>query len=112
MTSAKAGSIVPMKVLVKQNIVPPEGIILEFLSASEHGPPPRLVTNKNADQPIRNLFSDFEQVHRVTGAGRAGNFETVAVVKIKRNQRADEYCIERYPDGSTPVGIAAEHGAV
>src|SRR5262245_41351249 len=45
-------------------------------------------------------------------AGGAFYFERIAVIAVVRQQRADDECVERHPDGAAPVAVAAEHASV
>src|SRR5437588_10284248 len=47
-------------------------------------------------------------MHKLPGAGRAFDFEIVAVVMMKLLERFDEQIIDRKPNRSAPIGIAAE----
>jgi hypothetical protein len=59
-TGADAVSIVFMKVLIEQQIVAPIGVLLEFFGSAEHQSSARLITQKDANQLIRNLARDLE----------------------------------------------------
>jgi hypothetical protein len=51
-------------------------------------------------------------VHHPAGTGRAFNLEVVAVVEVEVQERPDKYGIDRHPDRTPPVGVAAEHVGV
>ena len=52
---ANSGAVIPVKVLIKQEMVPPLGILLEERFAAEDWPPAFAIAKKNADQPLRKL---------------------------------------------------------
>src|SRR5215470_4740005 len=54
-TGADAGAVVAMEIFVEQQVIPPVGIALELLGAAEHRPPPVLVAQEDAGQPIGDL---------------------------------------------------------
>src|SRR5215472_3050313 len=58
--------VIPVEVLVEQNVVLPVRIGLEFLGSSVHWTAPRLVSQKNPGQPVGNLPGYLEQIHSVT----------------------------------------------
>jgi len=80
MAGADAGAVVTMKVFIEQQIVPPVGIALKLFGAAENRPPPVFVAQENADQAISDFVRYFEQVHQDSRAGRALDFEVVAVI--------------------------------
>src|ERR1035441_4772215 len=98
-----------MEIFIEQYVILPLRIGLEFLRTSVHRSPPRLVSQEDPFQPIGYFTGDFEQVHQIAGTSRTLNFEIVTVVKIERHQRADQECVNRHPDRTTPVGVTAEH---
>ena len=79
MAGADAGAVVTMKVFIEQQIVPRVGIALKLFGAAENRPPP-FVAQENADQAISDFVRYFEQVHQDSRAGRALDFEVVAVI--------------------------------
>src|SRR6185437_15875121 len=108
----KARTVVAVEILIKQDQVAPMWIVLELGSPAVDRPLPFGIAQKGARQPADDLLRYFEQRHVLTGPGRTLNFEVVAVEAVKIHQCADDQRIDRHPDRTTPVGIAAEHARI
>ena len=80
MAGADAGAVVTMEVFIEQQVVPPVRIALKLFGAAENRPPPVFVAQENADQAISDFVRYFEQVHQISWADRALDFEVVAVI--------------------------------
>jgi hypothetical protein len=52
---ANSGAVISVKVLIKQEMVPPLGIPLKERFSAEHRAPSFGIAKKNADQPLRKL---------------------------------------------------------
>src|SRR5262249_43574127 len=63
MASTNPRSVVAMKVLVKQQVISPVGIILKLLSSAEHRSSAISVVQKDARQSGRDFTRNLEQVH-------------------------------------------------
>ena len=61
------------------------------------------VTRPDFDQPIRKFVRDFFEMHELPGAGRAFDFEIIAVVMMKLLERFDQEVIDREPNRTAPV---------
>jgi hypothetical protein len=66
MTGADAGTVVAVEVLVKQQIVPPVGVVSKFFGPSEDRSTAGFVAQKDAGQPTGDFAGNLEQVHQVT----------------------------------------------
>src|SRR3954467_1431931 len=70
-TRAQPGAVVPLEVLVEQDVVAPVGVALKLLHAAVNGSPPLLVAGEGPDQTLGDLLAHLEQVHQLAGARRA-----------------------------------------
>ena len=82
MTRPDAGTVVAMKVLVEQDVVPPMRVRLEFFGAAVNRPAAVGIARESSGQPTRDLLGHFEQVHQFAGTGRAFDPEIVTIVLI------------------------------
>src|SRR6516165_1830890 len=101
-------SVVTVEILVEQNVVEPMRIGLKLFCAAIYGPAPMLVTKEDLSQPLDDLLSHLEEVHEASGPGRTFDFEIVAVVLVKAQQRPNDQSVNRKPDWTTPVRVAAK----
>jgi hypothetical protein len=62
-TRSEPGAVIPMEVLVQQDMVAPVRVGLEFLGAPVDRPPAALVAQEDAGQPVRDLLGYLEEVH-------------------------------------------------
>src|SRR5262249_28462322 len=67
MARAKPGSVVAVEVFVEQHEVPPVWVLLKLPRPSVYRPPPALVLQEDAGQPVRNLFGHFVQRQALPG---------------------------------------------
>src|SRR5271166_6599640 len=95
MAGAKARSGVAVEVLVEENMISPVRIGLELIRVGEGGTAAILVAKEDPRQAIRQLFAHLEEVHHPARSGRALDSETVAVVEIVLDQRADDEPVDR-----------------
>ena len=79
LTGADAVTVVAVEIFVKQQMVTPIGIALEFLGSAKNRTPASFVAEENPGQPIGDFASDLEKVHQLAGASWALDFEFVAV---------------------------------
>src|SRR6185295_410822 len=112
MAGPDAGAIVAMKVLVEEHEITPVRIVLEAARGAVDRPPPLRIGHEDADEPSRQLRSDFEQGHEPPGARRTFDAKVIAVVTVELQQRAYEQQVHRKPHRPAPVRIAAEHAAI
>lgn len=105
---AKAFSSIAMEELVKQEVIAPVGITLQRFVIAVAGAASSVITQEQPDKAAREVSGNFFQVQVLAGARGAFHFKIVAVVEIKLLQRFDEEIVNGEPDGTTPVGIAAE----
>ena len=66
MAGANAGAVVAVEVLVKQRIILPMRIGLEFLLSAEHGTATGGVSDKRSDETMGQLHRYLPQVHHLT----------------------------------------------
>src|SRR5204862_7385645 len=71
-----------------------------------------LVRQKDTPQSTRKLTRDLLERHHVSGTGRAFDFERVAIKEVITFESFDDQEIDRKPDGTEPVRVAAEKVAV
>src|SRR5262249_33900053 len=79
-TGSQACPVISMEVLVKKEVIFPLRIGLEHLSAAVNRASARLAPQEDPDQPTGDLSRYLKQVHLVTRAGRALDFEIVAII--------------------------------
>ena len=60
------------------------------------------------DQPHGQVARDVAQAKATTGAGRVLDRERLAEPVVPAQQRLDEQVVDREPDRTAPVGVAAE----
>src|SRR5215510_6838641 len=101
-----------MEVLVEQDEIAPMRVFLKFLRSSIDRTMPFTVPNKDTGQPSLKFFGHLIQVHLASRSGGALNGEIISVVGVVLQQGSDDEAVDRHPDGSAPIGIAAEHAAV
>ena len=109
---AEPCSIVAVEILVEQDQVAPVRIFLEFLCASVDRPTAIRVAKERGGKPALDLLCHLEQRHILAGTGRALDFEVVAIKRVQVQERPDDQHIDGHPDGTPPVGVAAEHSRI
>src|SRR5512136_731754 len=62
---AQARAVVPMEVLVEEDVISPVGIGLEFLRSTIDGTLTLFITQEDTGQTIRDLFAYIEEVHHL-----------------------------------------------
>src|SRR6266508_3105324 len=77
---ADTGPVVPVEVLVEQEIVGPERVLLKLARSPVDRPPAVAVTQEDAGQPARDLLGDLVEVHPPPGARGTFDRELIAVV--------------------------------
>lgn len=79
-TGAQPGAIVTMEVFIEEDVIAPEGILLELFRAAMGGSSASFVTQENPREPVRDLFTHLEEVHEFPGPRGAFDLKVVAVV--------------------------------
>ena len=108
MAGADARAVVAVEIFVEQDQVPPMRIVAIAAIAAVHRAPAFLVLEEDARQPSRQLGGHIPEGQIIPRARRVFHFEVVAEVMMKFLQRFDDQVIQREPDGTAPVRIAAE----
>src|SRR5262249_11105871 len=80
--------------------------------ASVHWSPARGIPQEDAREPAGDLLGDLVEIHLPAGAGGTFDGERVAVEDMVLEQRPDDQAVHGHPNGSAPVGGAAEHAGV
>src|SRR5262249_19880255 len=109
---AQSRPVIPVEVLVEEDVVAPVGVGLKLLGTAVYGPAAALVAQEDAGESVRDVLGDLEEIHHLAGTGRAFDLERVTVVQVEVQERSDEQGVDRHPDRSAPVGVAAEHAGV
>src|SRR5215469_3928561 len=111
-TCSESCAVIAVEVLIKENVVAPVRISLEFLGSSVHGPTAMLIPKKYSNEPIRDLLAHLEQVHQFARTCRTFNFEIVSVVSVKGQETPHEKNVNWHPHRPPPIGIATKHAGV
>src|SRR5215469_7390266 len=112
MARANSRPVVAMEIFVEENIVPPMGIRLEFFSASINRPSAISVACEGSNEPVSNFIRDFKHVHQTARTGRTLHSETITIVLMQIQERADNHDVDRHPDRPTPVRVSAEQPGI
>lgn len=108
-TSSNAGPIVAVEVFIEQNQVLPVGVVLKLFGTAVNGSPPRFILQENAHQPLTNAVGNFIQGDMLARACGVFHRKGVAVVAIELQQGPQQQQVHWHPNGTPPVGVAAEH---
>src|SRR5579872_5799592 len=108
MAGSDAGGIVAMEILVEQEMIAEMRIGLEFFRASENGPPPLRVAQKNSRKPPRELCSHLPKIHPVSRVHREFDCQIVAEIVVVALQGFNQQVVHGKPNRSAPVRISAE----
>src|SRR5689334_4312382 len=109
MAGADSRAVIAMEVLIEEQIVAPVGIVAELRGIAENGTAAALVLAEDRHQPGGQLASHFEERHGPAGSRRTVDFEAVPEILVKAQEGADNQDVDREPDRSSPIRIAAEH---
>jgi hypothetical protein len=112
MARTYAGPEVSEEVFAEQHQVAPVRIFVEDGVAAVYGTVASGVAREDADESFAELESDFKQRLEFSGSGGAFNLELVAVVEIELMQRAEDHEVDREPNWSAPIGVAAKHFSI
>src|SRR5271165_3097862 len=99
---------VAVKIFVEERMVAEVRIVAEQWCGAERRTVALLVGKEEPGEPERQLGRNLRQVHIDTGPGRTLDLEIGAVIAVKAAQRLDQQEIDRHPDWTAPVRIAAE----
>src|SRR5215207_7867003 len=94
-----------VKVLVEPEIIAPVRVGLEVVVVAVQRTAAFVIAPENADQAASEFVCGFIKWHCFT----AGHKELVAKVFVVDVERLNDKLVERRPDRTTPVGVAAEH---
>src|SRR6478752_3873875 len=108
MTRPNPRTVVPVKVLVKQDQIPPVWIFLENLGSPGNWSPPIGVSQENPDQAPRNLPRHLPQISLFPRVRRTLHLEILAIVMMELLQRLNQQVVHRHPDRPPPVRIHAD----
>jgi len=61
MTGPDTGTIIAVKIFVKQQVVTPTGVVLKFRGTAKHRPTTGVVAQKETGKPVGNLASDLNK---------------------------------------------------
>src|SRR3974377_1129030 len=111
MAGPNTGPVVPLEVLVEQNVVAPMLILPPAVIAMGR-PASFFVADEQAGQPSRDLLADLQESHLASRANRTLDLKVVSQVSILVNQGSDEHELHRHPDRPAPVRVSPEHPAV
>ena len=112
MTGAAATAGFAVEILVKQHEIAPVRIIRVPRHIAMTWACAILVRQKDTPQPAGKFARYFLKRHHVSGPGRAFDFERVAIKEVITFERFDDQEIDREPDRTAPVRVAAEKVAV
>jgi hypothetical protein len=99
----------PWKYSLKHQVVLPGRVVLQPLDTSEAGTPPVRTDQEDRDQSLAQVGDDRAQRQLPAGPRRVLDHVVVAEEAVVALQRADHQVVEREPQRSAPVGVAAEH---
>ena len=109
---SNTAAAIAVEVFVEEDVIPEMRVIRQFVMVAEHGTTAAPVFQEKPAQTPRQLIRHILYGHEPAGAGRAFDFEIVAVIVVEFLQRFDDEIIHWHPDGSAPVGVAAEQPRV
>src|SRR5262249_54429796 len=113
MAGAEPRAVVAVKVLKEEDLVAPVLVALEFFYPALCGSAPVFAAQEEFDQPPRQLLADVPEVHHFSRPGRAFDLEVVAVAIVREVlviflQRFDDQEVDREPNRTAPIRVAAE----
>src|SRR5438093_8871044 len=106
MRSTQAGAGVAVEVLVKQQMVAPEGVLLKTLLVAEHRTATGGALAENADQALGQVSSEGFEGHGPAAAHRRGDGEVFPKDLDELAEGFDQEVAGRKPDRPAPVAIA------
>src|SRR5437660_73416 len=105
----EAGAVIAMEVLIKQDEITPVRVVLKLPGSAIDRTPALLIAQEDAGQPPRDFLGDLIEVHAPSGSCRTFHGKVIAVVGVIVQQGADDQAVDRHPDGSPPIRVAAKH---
>src|SRR5215467_574461 len=86
MAGADPCPVIPVEVLVEEEMVAPAGVGLKLLGSAKNGTPAVLIPQKDTGEPQSDVLNDLEQGHLPPRAGRALHPERISQVRVKLEQ--------------------------
>ena len=108
MAGSYPGAVVAVEIFMKGDEIAPVGIGLKFLRCAEDRPAFIRPAQKDPHQPPGDFARNLPQISHPAGTRRALHLVAIAQIEMKFLQGLDEQEIDREPDRSTPVRVAAE----
>src|SRR5262245_51359177 len=105
---AETAAGVAIVIFVEQEVVLEVRIGLHLLVAAEDRSPSVAVAPEDVDQAAPQLVGDLFQRLLPAGPDRAFDAKLVAVELVELVQALDDQIVERHPDRTAPIGVAAE----
>src|SRR5215472_16895711 len=103
MARTEARSVITVEVFVKQDVIAPVRIFLEFLRSTIDWPPTIRASKKDAGQPSGDLLGHLVQSHAASRTGRTFDGKFIAIVGVILQQGSYDQGIHGHPDRATPV---------
>src|ERR1043166_174704 len=100
-----------MKILMEENVVAEVRIGRELRMILHHRSRARFILQEQTRKPPRNFLGRIIDSDELLRAGGAFDFEIITVVMMEALKRFDEQVIDRHPDWSAPIRVAAEKSA-
>src|SRR6185503_15680259 len=102
MACAQSCPVITLKIFIKEQVITPMRIALEFFCSSIERAAPMLVAHENARQAIADFLTHFKEIHELSRTRRALNLEIITIIKIELEQRPNQQGVHGQPDGSAP----------
>src|SRR5262245_29818832 len=102
-TCPDSGAVVSMKVLVKEDTIPPIRIPLEFVGASVDWSLALFIPKEDLRQTVSDFARHVKKVHPITRTRRTFDLEAVAGIEVKGQQGANQQDVDGHPNGAPPV---------
>src|ERR1700676_2265844 len=97
-----------MEVFVEEEQIAEASVGLSLRRPTVKGPASVRSARKDADQALRKIARNFPQRRHMPRAGWKFDSEIVAVIEVEVLQRFDDQEIDREPDRTSPIRVAAE----
>src|SRR5580704_1456181 len=108
MAGSQSMTVVAVKELVEQDQIAPRGIRCVSRVIAVNGTPTMRVGQEDGDQSSLNFPGHFAERFVLPGSRRALDFQRIAIEVVVALERLDQQMIERKPDRSAPIRVAAE----
>ena len=106
---AEPGPVVAVEVLAEHQVVLPGRVVLHPLDTPEARTSPVRTDHEDRGQPFTQIRDDGGQGQLPAGPCRVLDRVVVAEEAVVALQRADHHVVQREPQRTAPVGVAAEH---